>query len=74
MNTDFIKRRSNFYGIVLKGIVGFFGLDMFSTDTGYQEKTPYFRNNDTYQINGFTSGLIHDVLSNLQDRMAYKDI
>ena len=74
VNTDFIKRRSDFHGIVLKGIVGFFGLDMLSTDSEYQEKAPYFKNNDTYQINGFTSGLIHDVMLNLQERLNFTTV
>ena len=67
VNPDFIKRRSNFHGIVLNGIVGFDGMDMFAIDSTYTEKTPHFQNNGTHLVNGFTDGLIHDILMALQD-------
>ena len=74
VHTDFITRRSDFHGIVLKGIVGFIGWNMFATDFRYREKTPYFKNNDTHQVNGFTNGLFHDVLMTLQDRLNFTTI
>ena len=72
VNSDFIKRRTDFHGIVLKGMVGFVGWDMFATDLRYQEKSPYFESNETYQVNGFTDGLYHDILMRLQNRLNFK--
>ena len=74
VNPDFIKRRSDFHGIVLKGMVGFFGWDMFAADSRYMEKAPYFRINETYQVNGFTDGLFHDILMTLQDRLNFTTV
>ena len=72
VNPDFVKRRSNFHGIVLNGMVGFWiGLDMFAADSSYKEKAPYFQNNETYLVNGFADGLIHDILMTLQDKLNF---
>ena len=68
---NFIKRRSNFHGIVLNGIVGFSGLEMFAKDSRYREMVPYFQNNGTHLVNGFTDGLYHDILMTLQDRLNF---
>ena len=74
VNHDFIKRRSNLFGIVLKGIVGFSGLNMFAKDPKYREKAPYFSVNKTYQVNGFTDGLFHDILMTLQDQLNFTSV
>ena len=74
VNPDFIKRRSNFHGIVLKGMVAFEGWQMFAADSRYQEKAPYFQNNETYQVNGFTDGLYHDILMTLQERLNFTTV
>ena len=73
-NPNFVKRRSDFHGIVLKGIVAFGGLGLFATDSSYQEKAPYFKNNETYQVNGFTDGLFHDILMTLQDTLNFTTV
>ena len=44
---------------------------MFAADSRYREKVPYFKNNGTYQVNGFTDGLCHDILMTLQDRLNF---
>ena len=47
VNPDFIKRRSDFHGVILKGIVGFWASEM-NADSSYLEKAPYFSKNQTY--------------------------
>ena len=46
IHSNFIKRRSDFHGAVLRGVVQFSGLDM-NADSSYLEKAPYFSNNDS---------------------------
>ena len=68
LSPDFIKRRSNFHGIVLKGMTEFSGLDMNANNL---EHAKYFENNKTYQVTGLTYGLFNDVLGILQDRLNF---
>ena len=73
VNPDFVERRSDFQGIILKGMVEFWGL-LMNADKSYLEKAPYFSNNETYEITGFTYGLFHDVLMTLQDRLNFTTV
>ena len=41
VNPNFIKRRSNFHGLILKGMVEFSGYDM-NADSSYLTSAPYF--------------------------------
>ena len=70
VNPYFVKRRSDFQGIILKGMVEFWGVIM-NADKSYLSKAPYLANNETYEITGFTYGLFHDVLMTLQDRLNF---
>ena len=70
MNPNFIKRRADFHGIVLKGMVEFAGSNM-NADISYQEKASFFPNNQTYQVTGFTYGLFDEVMKILQDRLNF---
>ena len=54
-NRNFIERRSNFLGSQLKAVTEKTG-NMMIFDSKYKKDAPYFANNDTYQINGYTSG------------------
>ena len=60
INTNLIKRRSNFHGISLNVICEFSGNSM-NADPSYLKKASYFPNNETYMINGFTYGIFDDV-------------
>ena len=73
VNPDFIKRRSDFQGVILKGIVGFWASEM-NADSSYLEKAPYFSKNETYQINGFTFGLYNDILMHLQSKLNFTTV
>ena len=70
VNPDFIKRRSDFGGTVLKGMVEFAGTEL-NADSTYLEKAPYFPNNQTYRIDNFTYGLFNDIMQILQDRLNF---
>ena len=70
VSPKFIKRRSNFHGTVLKGMVEFTGLYM-NADLTYLKKAKYFPNNETYRITGFTYGLFNDILEIMQDRLNF---
>ena len=73
IHSDFVKRRSNFHGLVLKGVVNFSGLEM-NAHASYLKDAPYFLNNRTYEVTGFTYGLFHDVLNILQDCLNFTTI
>ena len=73
VNPDFVERRSDFQGIILKGMVEFWGL-LMNADKSYLEKAPYFSNNETYEITGFTHGVYHDILISLQDRLNFTTV
>ena len=70
VNPNFIQRRSDFHGLVLKGMVEFTGLNM-NADSSYLEKAQYFPNNETYLVTDFTYGLFHDVLLILQEKLNF---
>ena len=73
VNPNFIKRRSDLHGIILKGMVEFSGLNM-NANSSYRQMAPYFPNNQTYQVNDFTYGLFHDILEILQDGLNFTTI
>ena len=41
VNSNFVKRRSNFHGLVLKGMTEFSGFDM-NANSSYRTSAPYF--------------------------------
>ena len=53
VNTNFIKRRSNFHGLVLKGMVEFSGFDM-NANSSYQTSAPYFAGCIMFQIRNYS--------------------
>ena len=55
INRNFIDRRSNFLGSQLKAVTEKTGNSIIF-DSKYKKDAPYFANNDTYQVNGYTSG------------------
>ena len=73
VNSDFIKRRSDFHGIVLKAMVEFSGLDM-NANSSYLVNAPYFHNNESYRVNGFTYGLFNDILEIMQDELNFTTV
>ena len=73
VNQNFIKRRSNFHGLVLKGVVQFSGLDM-NANASYLVNAPYFPNNETYEVTRFTYGLFKDILDIMQESLNFTTI
>ena len=73
VHSDFIKRRSDFHGLVLKAMVEFSGLDM-NAHPSYLVNAPYFQNNESYQVNGFTYGLFNDILEIMQDELNFTTV
>ena len=55
INRNFIERRSNFLGLQLKAVTDRTGNDVIF-DSKYKKNAPYFANNDTFWVNGYTSG------------------
>ena len=67
---EMVKRRSNFHGLTLKAMAEFSGLNMVG-NSDYLTKAPYFNENQTYLINGFTSGYIDDIFQIMQQRLNF---
>ena len=66
VDQDFVRRRSNLHGIVLKAMTEHFGNFVLLNET-YRETAPYFPKNDTFLINNYISGLCQDILVELQN-------
>ena len=73
VNSDFIKRRSDFHGAVLKGVVQFSGLNI-NANSLYLENAPYFSNNDSYDVTEYTYGSYKDILLILQEQLNFTTI
>ena len=65
VNSNFYKRRANFHGLVLKAMTEFSGLNMNAHST-YITNAPYYSNNQTYLVNGYTYGFYNDLLHTLE--------
>ena len=55
INRNFIERRSNFLGLQLTAMTDEYA-NFIILDSRYRKDAPYFANNDTYWVNGYTSG------------------
>ena len=73
VNPEFIKRRSDFHGMTLKGMVEFSG-DYMNAHPTYRRDKNYFSNNQTYQVNGYTYGIFNDVLRNLENQFNFSTV
>ena len=67
---NFVRRRSNFEGVTLKVMTEFEG-NSINADISYQTNAPYFPENETYLLNGFTYGIYQDLLDTLQDHLNF---
>lgn len=70
---DFIKRRSNFHGIILKAMTDVSGNEI-AFDPKYPELATYFSNNETYEMTNYTTGIYIDVLNELQNALNFSTI
>ena len=70
VNSNFVRRRSNFQGMTLKVMTEFEG-NSINANPIYQTNAPYFPENETYLLNGFTYGVFQDVLDLLQDHLNF---
>ena len=73
VSSDFIKRRSNFYGLVIKGMTEFEGMFM-NARLSYLENALFFPNNQTYHINNFIYGVYHDILTIIERQLNFSTI
>ena len=60
INRNFIERRSNFLGLQLKAVTEKQSNNLIF-DSRYKKDAPYFAKNDTYLVNGYTSGGCHSL-------------
>ena len=70
VNPNFVRRRSNFQGVSLKAMTEFRG-NLINANPSFLTDAPYFPENETYLLNGFTYGIYHDVLNVLQDHLNF---
>ena len=70
VNSNFFKRRANFHGLVLKAMTEFSGSNM-NADSSYIKNAPYFSNNETFLINGYTYGLFNDLLHTMEHKLNF---
>ena len=70
VNPNFIQRRSNFQGVSLKAMTEFRG-NLINANPSFLTDAPYFPENETYLLNGFTYGIYHDVLNVLQNHLNF---
>ena len=70
---NFIERRSDFHGVILRGMVEFRG-SYLKADPEYLQKSPFYTNNETYLVNGYMSGIMFDILEILQNRLNFSTL
>ena len=70
INPNFIKRRSNFHGLILKGMTEFEGT-LMNARKSYLQNAPYFPNNQTYQVNNYIYGVYQDILTILEKQLNF---
>ena len=73
VNTNFVKRRSNFHGLSFNVVCEFLGNSM-NADPRYVEEAPYFPNNETYLVNGFTYGIFDDVFKIMEYTLNFSSV
>ena len=73
VSTNFIKRRSNFHGLSINVVCEFLGNSM-NADPRYIEEAPYFPNNETYLVNGFTYGIFDDVFKIMEYTLNFSSV
>ena len=59
VNPNFVRRRSNFQGVSLKAMTEFDG-NSINANPSFLTDAPYFPENETYLLNGFTYGVFQD--------------
>ena len=70
VNPNFVRRRSNFQGVSLKAMTEFDG-NSINANPSFLTDAPYFPENETYLLNGFTYGVYHDLLDVLQNHLNF---
>ena len=65
-----MRRRSNFYGKIIKCYVGS-QTSFMEFKEQYKYDAPYFPNNKTYLVNEYTTGIFSDVIKILAERLNF---
>ena len=73
VDSSLYKRRSNFHGKVFKGMTEFSGTNM-NANPKYVKNAPYFSNNQTFLVNGYTYGLFNDILKILEAKLNFSTL
>ena len=67
---NIFKRRANFHGLKLKGMVEEYTAAVM-IDKAYKEKARFFKSNQTYLMNGFVKGVFIDILEHMQENLNF---
>ena len=70
VDSSFVRRRSNFQGLVLKGMIENSRVAT-RIHKNYKMDAPYFPSNETYFMNNHVRGLFIDVLEILEERLNF---
>ena len=70
---SYIRRRSNFHGLILKTMVERFP-PITIVNKDFKTNAQYFPKNKTFLVNGFTSGLFHDVWQIIEQRLNFTSL
>ena len=73
VNSNFVRRRSNFHGVTMKAMTESVGKNLI-LDEEYKTKAPYVPKDQTFIVNEFASGLYMEVLGILQDRLNFTTV
>ena len=69
-NQIIFRRRGNFHGLKLKGMVEH-SMPSVLINNKYKEKARFFQSNQTYLMNGFVKGVYIDILEHLQENLNF---
>jgi hypothetical protein len=67
----FIKRRSDFKGVVIKAMTEIEEPLLWFQDN-FKSEAPYFRDNQTYDVTGLVEGMFFEVLTTLESELNFK--
>ena len=72
-NKDFMERRSDFQGAILKVMTEDYGTNLLLNST-YKTKAPFYPSNQTYLVNRYINGLYYEVLHELEKHLNFSSV
>ena len=73
ISSNFIRRRSNFHGLKLKGMTQFTGT-LMNAKSSYVDEAPYNESIQAFQVEDYTYGVFNDVLKFLEHHFNFSTI